>query len=65
MHDPHCKSLIVLTSYPPIYQDCDCGYKPHDALCIQHRQEALDNAGGWDYGVPCICDIINSIRNEK
>lgn len=26
MHKPNCKSLIVLTSYPPIYQDCDCGY---------------------------------------
>jgi hypothetical protein len=23
-HDPHCKSLVVLTSYPPQYQECDC-----------------------------------------
>lgn len=26
MHSPHCKSNVVIATYPPIYQACDCGY---------------------------------------
>lgn len=27
--------------------------------CVVHREQAILNAGGWDYGVPCICKIIS------
>jgi hypothetical protein len=36
----------------------------HEPECVKHREEAAVNAGGWDYGVPCICEWLRAAHER-
>lgn len=67
MHDPHCKSGVVLATYPPIYQECDCGYEEpkvqggHHPLCFPSIRDV--RIGDW--GPTCFTCQVLAVCEER